>query len=135
MVIFIKYDILKKIMKPPKFMNYIYNFVKSLNFTRTPMYLALASPLVSMCAAGAPMCRTFFCMESTHSLRREIRSSRWYSRSAAQSTTCCSAGRIVSWIIYCWLVWCERIRLEIYDRLRASEQPVCRCIAESAEPL
>jgi len=22
--------------------------------------------------------------------------------------TACSGGRIVSWIIYCWLVWCER---------------------------
>jgi len=40
-------------------------------------------------------------------------------------TTACSAGRKRSWIIYCWLVWCERkilFLLEIYDRLRPSEQ-------------
>ena len=37
----------------------------------------------------------------------------------------CSAGRKRSWIIYCWLVWCERkilFQLIIHDRIRASEQ-------------
>ena len=37
----------------------------------------------------------------------------------------CSAGRKWSWIIYCWLVWCERkilFQLIIHDRIRASEQ-------------
>ena len=39
--------------------------------------------------------------------------------------TACSAGRKRSWIIYCWLIWCERkilFWLKIYDRLRPSEQ-------------
>ena len=37
------------------------------------------------------------------------------------------AGLVRCWFVkkYCWLVWCERkilFRLEIYDRLRPSEQ-------------
>jgi hypothetical protein len=46
-------------------------------------------------------------------------------KSSAKWQRSCSAGRKRSWIIYCWLVWCERkilFWLEIYDRLRPSEQ-------------
>ena len=38
--------------------------------------------------------------------------------------TACSGGHKRSWIIYCWLVWCERktlLWLKIYDRLRPNE--------------
>ena len=31
----------------------------------------------------------------------------------------CSGGRIVSWIIYCWLVWCERKTLLPAGNLRS----------------
>jgi len=31
----------------------------------------------------------------------------------------CSGGRIVSWIIYCWLVWCERKTLFLTENLRS----------------
>jgi len=31
----------------------------------------------------------------------------------------CSGGRIVSWIIYCWLVWCERKTLFPAGNLRS----------------
>ena len=31
----------------------------------------------------------------------------------------CSGGRIVSWIIYCWLVWCERKTLFLAGNLRS----------------
>ena len=31
----------------------------------------------------------------------------------------CSGGRIVSWIIYCWLVWCERKTLFPIENLRS----------------
>ena len=51
----------------------------------------------------------------------------WSSWNIVYTYAACSRGHIVSWIIYCWLVWCERkhcFRLEIYDRLRASEQAV-----------
>ena len=40
----------------------------------------------------------------------------------------CSGGRKRLWIIYCWLVWCERkilFWLKIYDHLRPSEQADC----------
>ena len=32
----------------------------------------------------------------------------WYEQSIFLLRTACSGGRIVSWIIYCWLIWCER---------------------------
>ena len=31
----------------------------------------------------------------------------------------CSGGRIVSWIIYCWMVWCERKTLFPAGNLRS----------------
>ena len=35
------------------------------------------------------------------------------------SSSACSGGRIVSWIIYCWLVWCERKTLFPARNLRS----------------
>ena len=39
--------------------------------------------------------------------------------SLIQGYTTCSGGRIVSWIIYCWLVWCERKTLFPTGNLRS----------------
>ena len=41
------------------------------------------------------------------------------STSASAGTLACSRGRIVSWIIYCWLVWCERKTLFPTENLRS----------------
>ena len=40
----------------------------------------------------------------------------------------CSGGRIVSWIIYCWLVWCERKTRFPAENLRSftSKRTCCR---------
>jgi len=39
----------------------------------------------------------------------------------------CSGGRIVSWIIYCWLVWCERKILFLTRNLRSfTSKRTCR---------
>jgi len=47
----------------------------------------------------------------------------------------CSGGRIVSWIIYCWLVWCERKTLFLTENLRSFTSTrtgwparVCECV-------
>ena len=39
--------------------------------------------------------------------------------SAGETILPCSGGRIVSWIIYCWLVWCERKTLLMAENLRS----------------
>ena len=43
-------------------------------------------------------------------------------------SSACSGGRIVSWIIYCWLVWCERKTLFPAGNLRSftSKRIGCR---------
>ena len=41
----------------------------------------------------------------------------------------CSGGRIVSWIIYCWLVWCERKTLFPAGNLRSFTSKRTGCIA------
>jgi len=54
----------------------------------------------------------------------------WARRRRRMASSACSGGCKRSWIIYCWLVWCERkilFWLEIYNRLRPSEQAyVCK---------
>ena len=40
----------------------------------------------------------------------------------------CSGGRIVSWIIYCWLVWCERKTLFPAGNLRSFTSKRTDCI-------
>ncbi|XP_066395847.1 uncharacterized protein [Miscanthus floridulus] len=38
---------------------------------------------------------------------------------SVQEVSACSGGRIVSWIIYCWLIWCERKTLFPAGNLRS----------------
>jgi len=40
----------------------------------------------------------------------------------------CSGGRIVSWIIYCWLIWCERKTLFPAGNLRSFTSKRTGCI-------
>ena len=39
--------------------------------------------------------------------------------SSARPPTACSGGRKRSWIIYCWLIWCERKTLFLAENLRS----------------
>ena len=41
----------------------------------------------------------------------------------------CSGGRIVSWIIYCWLVWCERKTLFPAGNLRSFTSKRTGCMS------
>ena len=41
----------------------------------------------------------------------------------------CSGGRIVSWIIYCWLVWCERKTLFPAGNLRSFTSKRTSCLS------
>ena len=41
----------------------------------------------------------------------------------------CSGGRIVSWIIYCWLVWCERKTLFPAENLRSFTSKRTGCVS------
>ena len=51
--------------------------------------------------------------------------------------TACSGGRIVSWIIYCWLVWCERKTLFPAENLRSftSERTGCEKLRQDGDIL
>ena len=42
-----------------------------------------------------------------------------YRQNYIREQAACSGGRIVSWIIYCWLVWCERKTLFPAENLRS----------------
>jgi len=49
---------------------------------------------------------------------------------SSPSLTACSGGYIVSWIIYCWLVWCERKTLFSTENLQSftSKRTGCKTL-------